>query len=445
MSHLPHACGVYLMRDAAAQILYIGKAKDLAKRLAQHFQARNTDVKHALFIPLVRRVDYVACRSENEALLLEERLVKKHRPFFNSALKDDKAYPFVKVTMGEDFPRVGLSRRKDKDGGAYFGPFPNVGPIKRLLSYLWRQRQFPLRPCRWDFGFERPLDPRKINSCLYYHTGDCPAPCAGLISYEDYREIALRMVLFLKGDYAGLAEELAGEMKKASGRMDYERAALYRDQMRALSQIQERVRFFALKPEDISEGLALSESVTDLKLALNLSAPPFHIECFDISHFQGHQTVASMVCFKGGEPNRAHYRRFKIKQVAGIDDFASMQEVVGRRCRRAAKEGTLPDLILIDGGKGQLKSALAALKEQSLRVPAAALAKRIEEVFIPGRSESIILERSRPALRLLQRARDEAHRFAITYHRLLRSKALFGHVAGEGAHVEHRHEHRDDN
>ncbi|MDE2511168.1 MAG: UvrB/UvrC motif-containing protein, partial [Elusimicrobia bacterium] len=337
-----------------------------------------------------------------------------------------KTYPYLKLSMGEDFPRLFTTRRKVRDGGLYFGPYPRVAPVKGLLRYLWKQHMFPLRPCRWDFSVAKPLDPRKIKACLYYHTKECPAPCAGRISKNDYRSIADRAALFFKGRYGDLRRQFESDMKSASAALEYERAAQLRDNMLALGLMGERVRVRAVEADGVGGHLAATQSVTDLQKALNLPTPPVHVECFDISHFQGHQTVASMVCFMGGRPHRDHYRKFKIRDVAGIDDFKSMHEVVYRRYKRLQTEkARLPDLILIDGGKGQLGAAQAALAELKVKVPLASLAKRIEEVFMPGRAESIVLPIGGPALSLLQRLRDEAHRFGITYHRSLRDKHLF--------------------
>lgn len=424
-SHLPHACGVYIMLDAGGAILYVGKANDLAKRVSHYFTPGKTDLKTSALTPLIRRIDYIPCASEREALLLERRLIRKHRPFFNVSLKDDKTYPWVKITLGEDFPRIHLTRKKINDGGAYFGPYPKVAVVKSLLGYLWRQRYFPLRPCRWDFSVKKPLPQRKISACLYYHTGECPAPCAGKISPEGYRSIARDAVLFFRGRYGDLKKRFDKEMRAASKALEYERAAKLRDNIAAIEQIGQRVRVRAVREEDLSGAISGSEAVTDLQRALNLESPPFHVECFDISHFQGRQTVASMVCFMGGEPNKAHYRKFKLHTVEGVDDFKSMREAVFRRYSRLKAEGAkLPDLVLIDGGKGQLSAALEALRLAKVSFPTAALAKRLEEVFVPGKQSSILLETDRPALRLLQRLRDEAHRFGVTYHRLLRKKAL---------------------
>ncbi|OGR96494.1 MAG: hypothetical protein A2V88_09530 [Elusimicrobia bacterium RBG_16_66_12] len=424
--HIPRKTGVYIMRDAGGEILYIGKANDLAKRVAQYFSPNKEDVKNQALAPLVRRIDYILCRSEREALLLERRLINENQPFFNVLWKDGKTYPYLKITLGEDYPRLITTRRKVRDGGIYFGPFPKVTPIRGLLRYLWKQHIFPLRPCRWEFSEQKPLDKRKINGCLYYHTKECPAPCAGRISKDDYRRIAARAVLFFKGRYADLRRGFELEMKKASAALDYERAAQLRDNGLALGQMGERVRVREVEADDVSGRIASTRMVTALQKALDLPSPPVHVECFDISHFQGRQTVASMVCFLGGRPHRDHYRKFRIRDTAVIDDFKSMREVVYRRYKRLqAEKAKLPDLVLIDGGTGQLGAAQAALAELKLKIPMASLAKRIEEVFVPGKAESILLRLDDPALRLLQQLRDEAHRSAVTYHRRLRDKALF--------------------
>ncbi|MEK7234841.1 MAG: excinuclease ABC subunit UvrC [Elusimicrobiota bacterium] len=426
LRHLPHKTGIYIMHDAGGEVLYIGKALDLAKRVVQYFNPHKEDLKNQSLAPLIRRIDYILCESEREALLLERRLINEHQPFFNVMWKDGKTYPYLKITMGEDFPRIFTTRRKIRDGGAYFGPFPKVAPIRALLRYLWKRRLFPLRPCNWDFSQEKPLDKRKISGCLYYHTKECPAPCAGKISKNNYRDIAERAVLFFKGRYASLRDEFQREMEFASKAMDYERAGQLRDNVLALSHMGERVRVRAVEADQVGRHTARTQMVTDLQKALMLPEPPVHIECFDISHFQGRQTVASSICFVGGKANRDHYRKFKIRDMTGIDDFKSMREAVYRRCKRLkAEKSALPDLILIDGGKGQLSAAQAALKDLSVKIATAALAKRIEEVFLPGRAESVLLPLDAPALRLLQQLRDEAHRFAVAYHRLLRGKHLF--------------------
>ncbi len=424
--HLPHACGVYLMRDGAGEILYIGKAKDLAARVAQYFDASRHPLKNAALMPLVRRIDYVPCASEREALLLEQRLIRSRQPFFNVLWKDDKSYPFVKITLGEDFPRLMMTRRKIADGSAYFGPYPKAAPVKALLRDLWRRKIFPLRPCRWTFGVGKPLAERKIHGCLYYHTRECPAPCAGRISRTEYRKIAERAAMFFKGDYRRLIKDFDQRMRRASSKLDFEGAARWRNNLRGMEQLAERVRMNRVMPGEIEKPLASSRATEELQSVLRLERPPFHIECFDVSHFQGRAHVAAMSCFRGGEPNKGHYRRFRIKTVAGVDDFAALFEVVGRRYRRLAAGKEPPDLVLIDGGPGQLHAAQRALKDAGVRIPIASLAKRLEAVYTPESAAPLILPRSSEALKLLQRLRDEAHRFGVTYHRLLRRKELLG-------------------
>jgi excinuclease ABC subunit C len=414
------------MRDAGMNILYVGKAKDLAKRVAQYFNPNKDDVKNQVLAPLVRKIDYIACSSEREALVWERRLISRHQPFFNSMWKDGKSYPFVKLSLQEDFPRLSIVRRKPRDGAAYFGPYPQVSAVRSLLGHLWRSKAFPLRPCEYDFSLENPLAERKIKACLYYHTRECPAPCAGRISPEAYRRIAEDARLFFSGRFQELKGRLLCEMAEASRALDFERAAVLRDNAGALEHMADRVLYSAVRPERVDSRLEASRSVTDLQKALGLARPPHHIECFDISHLSGREAVGSMACFRGGSPNKSHYRRFKIRGAFGIDDTASIAEVVGRRYRRLIAAGEeMPDLVLVDGGKGQLSAAEKALAEIPLRIPLAALAKREEEIHLPGRPPALRLERGRPALALLQRLRDEAHRFAVGYHRNLRGKNLF--------------------
>jgi excinuclease ABC subunit C len=420
--HIPHACGVYIMRDAASSVLYIGKAKDLAKRVAQYFNPRRPDLKNQVLAPLVRSIDYVPCASEREALLWERRLIRRHQPFFNSMWKDDKSYPSIALTLSEDFPRLRVVRSRRRDGTLYFGPYPKVSPIRSLLRSLWKGRLFPLRPCDWTF----PVDDKKIRSCLYYHTGECPAPCAGKITKEGYRRIAEDAALFLQGRSRQLRQRLEREMRAASRRLEFERAARLRDNLSALQHMSERVRVREVMPGRVATALGSARAVTDLQEALGLAKPPHAIECFDISHLFGRETVASMVRFVGGEPDRDRYRKFRVKTVRGVDDTASLAEVVGRRYRRLQQDDApFPDLVLLDGGKGQLNAAADALSKLGISLPLASLAKQEEEVFLPGKTEPVRLDRGRPALRLLQRLRDEAHRFAISYHRLRRRKEMF--------------------
>lgn len=415
------------MRDTAGGILYIGKAIDLRKRVANYFRP-DVEPKIRALMAEVRHIDYIAAAGERDALVIEQRLIKRHQPLFNVMWKDGKSYPFVKLTLNEDFPRLRLTRSKLRDGGLYFGPYPNVRAVRHLLDWVWRNRLFPLRPCDLEIVDGRVYVYEKVKSCLYLHTGECPAPCLGRVSKEEYGRIAERTRLFFDGKNAELLAVWREEMKEAADRMEFERAAQLRDSLVALDHIREPVTFRSLKEEDVQGRLETSRALQDLQTALGLPRPPLRIECFDISHIQGAETVASLVCFDRGRPNKSAYRKYKIKTVAGVDDFASMAEVVGRRYRRVkAEDLPWPDLVLIDGGAGQLSAAERALAEVTDRkIPLASLAKREEEVYQPGRAEPLRLSKESPALQLLQRVRDEAHRFAITFHRARRNKSLFG-------------------
>ncbi len=426
LTTLPHQPGVYLMRDTAGGILYIGKAIDLRKRVANYFRP-DVEPKIRALMADVRHIDYIAAAGERDALVMEQRLIKRHQPLFNVMWKDGKSYPFVKLTLNEDFPRLRLTRLKRRDGGLYFGPYPNVRAVRHLLDWVWRNRLFPLRPCDLDITVGKVYAYEKVKWCLSLHTGECPAPCLGRISKETYGRIVERTRLFFDGKNAELLAVWREEMKEAADRMDFERAAQLRDSLTALDHIREPVTFRSLKEEDVKGRLETSRALQDLQTALQLPRPPQRIECFDISHIQGTDTVASMVCFDRGQPNKSAYRKYKIKTVAGVDDFASMAEVVGRRYRRVkAEKLPWPDLVLIDGGAGQLSAAERALAEVTDRkIPLASLAKRDEDVYQPGRAEPLRLPKESPALQLLQRVRDEAHRFAVTFHRSRREKALF--------------------
>lgn len=431
LAALPHSPGVYIMRSGKGEIIYIGKAIDLAKRVSQYFQQFRSgggDWKLPGLLSLLRRIDYLPCESERDALVLEERLIKENQPFFNRMLKDGKTYPYVRLSLNEDFPRLSITRDKHSDGARYFGPYPHTAQVRGLLRHLWSAQIIPLRPCRWNFSEARPLDPKKINACIYYHTKQCPAPCAGRISKEDYRAIAQRAELFLEGRHAELAERFSELMRAASARLDYEHAARYRDFMDTLGHMSERIKISRYSDEKLQAGIARSRAAVRLAEVLGLKRPPVHIEAFDNSHLFGEQAVGTMVCFTGGEKNRPHYRRFKIKSALpekGGDDFLMMQEIVSRRLAALIRAGeALPDLLLIDGGPGQLAAAAKAAAMYHARVPIVALAKREEELFVPGRTGSIKLDRSDPALRQLMEIRDEVHRFAITYHRYLRDKKL---------------------
>lgn len=414
------------MRDSAGGILYVGKAIDLRKRVANYFRP-DVEPKIRAMMADVRHIDYIAAAGERDALVMEQRLIKRHLPLYNVMWKDGKSYPFVKLSVNEDFPRLRLIRSRLRDGALYFGPYPNVRAVRHLLDWVWRNRLFLLRPCDLEISEGRAYTYEKVKSCLYLHTGECPAPCLGRVSKEDYGRSVERARLFFEGKNSELLAVWREEMKEAADRLAFERAAQLRDSLEALNHIREPVTFRSLKEEEVKGRLESTRALQELQSALSLPRPPLRIECFDISHIQGTETVASMVCFDRGRANKSAYRKFKIKTVPGVDDFASMAEVVGRRYRRVKEEKLpWPDLILIDGGPGQLSAAGRAFAEVTdRRVPLASLAKREEEVFLPGRKDPVRLSKDSPALQLLQRVRDEAHRFAVNFHRSRREKAVF--------------------
>ncbi len=428
LSHLPDSPGVYLMRDAAGTVLYVGKALSLRKRVSQYFGDRPADKrgKVPVLAALIRRIDYIAAASEREALLTERQLIHKLQPFFNAMWKDSKTYPYLELTR-EDFPRLQFTRRKLSGHGLYFGPYPKVEPLRKLLNYLWRIKFIDLRRCRWDFSLARPLEERKIKACLYFHTGQCPAPCAGKISPANYAALAARVADFLKGDFKKLRADLSARMKEASAALHYEQAGLYRDFLSAFDHMRERVHVGELEPGFLEAATGRTGAVTALKEALGLRRPPVHIECFDTSSLFGRHAVGASVCFTGGERNTAHYRRYRVRfrnAPSGSDDFAMIEEIVGRRLAQISRRGEEPpDLLVIDGGPGQLAAAMKALGKTKMRIPVISLAKRLEEIHSPLHARPILLDRAHPALRLLQALRDEAHRFGITYHRKLRGRS----------------------
>ena len=428
LSHIPEEPGVYLMRDAAGAVIYVGKAKNLKNRTAQYFGDNPADKREKIpfLAALVRSVDYIPAASEREALIIEEQLIYKLQPFFNDLGKDSKSYPYLEIS-GDQYPRLFFTRNKKSDGGTYFGPYPKVDPVRKLLAWLKKIKFLNLRPCRWKFSDDNPLPEKKKKICLYYHTGQCPAPCDGQISHEDYALLVARIRDFLKGDFDKLADECKAKMKQASDDMLYEEAAQYRDFLSAFSFLKERVRFRRLTPDYVEQATARSNSVTELQRALKLKKPPVHIECFDTSHLFGRQAVGSSSCFVNGEKCTQFYRHYKIEfenTPTGGNDFAMMEEIVFRRLRQIQRKGDeIPDLFVIDGGPGQLASAVSAMRRAKLRIPVISLAKRLEGVYFPGNPMPVLLPRDNAGLQLLQALRDEAHRFGITFHRKLRAKA----------------------
>jgi len=534
--------GVYLWKDAKGHIIYVGKAVNLRNRVKSYVRNdANRAVKVAAMISHAVDLETIVVANEMEALILENTLIKKHHPRYNIMLRDDKTYPYIKVTLQDDYPRVCMTRRVLRDGARYFGPFADAGAVHRVLKLM--QRAFHIRTCR-NLKADRP--------CLQYHMGHCDAPCVHYITKADYQELVRQAVDLLEGRNTPLIRDLQQKMETASDELEFEKAAVYRDQIEAIRVIQSQQNIvtqggdmdvlglasdagqscvqiytirsgrlmgretFSLDHSDDESAADMTEAVIDqyytaqsfiprdivvaavaeqedcerrlsqlkgqqvnliipqrgskkkllamaeenarvlleqrrlqwqhdtdktsgavqaLARVLDLPSLPERMECFDISHTQGIETVASMVVFENGQPARSEYRRFKLKTVQGKpDDFKSMAEIMERRYNE--KDWPVPDLIVIDGGKGQLHAALPIIRQAGCEAPVISLAKRIEEVFVEGRSDSIILSHHTPELQLLQAIRDEAHRFAITYHRHLRGKrslvSILDHIEGIG-------------
>ena len=544
VSHLPTTPGVYLWRDKYQRIIYVGKAINLRNRVRSYVQQDvNRSVKVTAMMRRAWDVETIQTKTEMEALILEATLIKEHHPKYNIMLRDDKTYPYVKITVQEDFPRLFMTRRLERDGAKYFGPFTDVTAVHHVLRIL--RSYYPLRTCK-SMKVERP--------CLQYHMHYCEGPCMKYVTVEAYRKYIDDIVALFEGKQVQVIQEITSKMEQASEDLEFELAAKYRDDLLSIQKVQEKQRMvtqrgdmdvlgmaidgpmaciqlffirsgrllgrenYFVQHEGDSPDLVMTEfikqyyggstfipkelllpmdsvdrelfsewfssmkgqqvdvsvpqrgykkdlikmaeenaqnflaerrrqwqytidksggAVKKLAEVLDLPRLPERMECYDISHMQGAETVASMVVFEGGKPAKREYRRFKLKTVQGKpDDFASMAEIMERRYGNE-KDWPMPDLIIIDGGKGQLNAALPVIRAMGVTdVPVISLAKRIEEVFVEGESESIILEHHTPELQLLQQIRDEAHRFAITYHRRLRGKrnleSVLDHIEGIG-------------
>lgn len=404
ISQVPDQPGVYLFRDVQGHVLYVGKAVSLRKRVSSY--VRPTAALTPRIAQMMTRVADLEVRptaSEAEALLLESHLIKAEQPRYNVAFRDDKTYPLLKVSR-EPFPRLLVTRRRQADGAIYFGPYPDASLMHAAVRFL--RRVFPLRTCR---AF--PKAP-----CLEYHLGQCLAPCVGYITAPAYQRIVGDLVAFLEGKRDRLLQELARRMAQAARDQRFEEAARLRNQIQALTSV------IVAKAKSLTAG-----PLEQLQAALKLPRLPRRIEAFDVSNLFGSWAVGSLVVFQDGRPYAAHYRRFKIARVQGIDDYQMMREIVQRRYSGTlAAELPSPDLILIDGGKGHLAAACEALAALSLTVPILGLAKRFEHIFLPGSQEPVVLLPTSPVLHLLQHVRDEAHRFAVRYHRQLRRRVVKG-------------------
>ncbi|MBI2949813.1 MAG: excinuclease ABC subunit UvrC, partial [Verrucomicrobia bacterium] len=473
LSQLPHKSGVYLMKDRFGTVIYVGKARDLRKRVSQYFhpsRRHGWDLKLNALIEAVHDFDVHVVRNEPEAVLLEGKLIKEFHPRYNVSFRDDKRFLLLKVNVNDPIPRFTLTRLKQEDGARYFGPFASSGALRRTLTMI--RRKFNLRGCR-------PLTPtaQDYTHCLYANLKYCTAPCIGNVTREQYLLQVQAACEFLDGQSHEMEAELESEMKKASAALDFEQAAQLRDMLQDVRRTTKKTNKFARLPYKLPVALDPERDLTELTRELKLPAPPHRIEGFDISNISGTFAVASMVSFKQGRADRANYRRFKMKTVTGQDDFACMAETIRRRYSRLLRESggnvtenrrigasrreneanagptprhpdtptprfdpattssvetqdravapRLPDLILIDGGKGQLNAACAELAKLGLsHIPIIGLAKEFEEIYRPGESEPLRLSHDSGALKLLQRVRDESHRFANTYNAQLRLKKI---------------------
>jgi excinuclease ABC subunit C len=421
----PTTPGIYLMKDAQGRVIYIGKAKNLRARAGSYFhKAAAEDRRIADWIGEVADIDFLATDSEVDAFLMEARLIKDIQPKYNSELKDDKTFPYLQITTCEDFPRVNFTRTPLDHGVKLYGPFPRARSLRGAIQVL--QKIFKFRTCALDIEEDDPRW-RWFRPCLLASIGQCTAPCNLRIDRESYRTDIRRLRLFLDGKKEKVIAELDAEMQEASKARLFEKAARLRDEIRALKTLNLRGDLAKnAQPEvfyvDPRKGLK------GLQKVLHLEEPPRRIDCVDIAHLGGTETVGSLVTFIDGLPFKPGYRRYRIRSVAGIDDFASIREVVSRRIQGLQeRDEPFPDIFLIDGGKGQLGAALDAFKALGVKPPTViSLAKREEEVFVPGRSDPIVLSRRSFSLRLLQYARDEAHRFAQHYHHMLRKKRTLG-------------------
>ena len=426
-SDIPNKPGVYVFRDRFRNVIYVGKAKALRKRLAHYFQASRrytADVKVRSLINCIEFYELFPVRTEEEAILLESRFIKQYSPRYNVVLRDDKRFLLIKIDINSPFPRLQLARLKKDDGCKYYGPFPQAGVLREMIDSL--TRHFGLRSCRAEIP-----DKKERKHCLDHIVRDCSAPCVNKINREGYHQLIRRLMQVIEGDVDKIMLPLTEKMNRYAHQQNYESAAKLRDVIENIKTVfGGQHRTFVNASVNRYPGL---EAVKELQEVLRLTVLPNVIECFDISNISGSFAVGSMVRFVDGTPAHKDYRHFRIKEIVGIDDFAMMNEVVGRRLKRLDLEKrSLPNLIIVDGGLGQLSAACRAMEELGLnKIPMAGLAKKQEEIFVPGTTTPIILERHEASLKLLQCIRDEAHRFANSFHQDLRRKRIRNSVLDE--------------
>ncbi|MFO7907439.1 MAG: excinuclease ABC subunit UvrC [Pirellulaceae bacterium] len=421
----PRAPGVYLFKDQSGVVIYVGKATNLRSRAGSYFlQGAVDDPRTGPWIGEIGDADFIECDSEVDALLVETRLIKDIQPKNNKDQKDGRTFPYLMISTHEDFPRIEVTREPRDRGVKLYGPFPSAGDLRGAVQVL--QRIFKFRTCGLDIaeGDERW---KWFRPCLLASINQCTAPCNLRIGKQDYRKGIRRLQMFLDGRKTSLLKQMRDEMAAAAKELQFERAARLRDEIQLLETLDQRGELDThAQPEvffvDPKKGLA------GLRRVLGLEQTPRTVEGIDIAHLQGSETVASLVQFIDGLPFKPGYRRYKIRAVQGIDDYGSIREVVSRRYRRLHEESEVfPDILLIDGGKGQLQAAKAAFREQEIVPPTlVSIAKRNEELFLVDREEPMRLSRHAFALRLLQYVRDEAHRFAQHYHHILRKKSTLG-------------------
>ncbi|RJO65105.1 MAG: excinuclease ABC subunit UvrC [Candidatus Omnitrophota bacterium] len=405
ISSLPESCGVYLFKDARGHIVYVGKAKSIKKRVQSYFN-RFLSSKTQSLVAKIADIEYKTTTSESQAQLLEALLIKDFQPYYNISLKDDKSFPLIRIT-NEQFPLVSICRsksRKKGDAAFYFGPFTSAKLLRQALKVI--RRIFGFRSCK-----KMPKQP-----CLYYRVKLCPAPCVGKISPSQYQEVIKGIKMFLESRYEALLGVFLGKMHNAVTQACFEEAAKIRDQISALSIIGQS-----------ATQAGTHEEIEDLKNLLGFRKVPLCIEAFDISNISGKEACGSMVYFYKGVADKNNYRRFRIKGVEGIDDYAMIREVVQRRYSRLIREGAaLPDLIIIDGGKSHLAVAKKEVRGLGLHIPLISIAKDREHIYREGKKAPLKLNSDTPGLNLIRRIRDEAHRFAVAYHHILRRKKIIG-------------------
>lgn len=396
IASFPDAPGVYLMKDKDGGIIYIGKANSLRRRVSSYL-AGDLSAKNMRMMAVAADIEYQLCPTESMALFLEASLIRRHKPKYNVSLRDDKSFPLVKIT-NEKFPAVYITRKRQDDGARYFGPYLNAGLLRNALKII--RKIFPYRSCK--------VLPKK--ACIYYRIKLSPAPCAGKISRQKYAQTIKRVSLILEGKTDRLTGELKREMSRKAKERKFEEAADLRDKLIALSS-------FSPQFYTPQEGLSQIKDIAGLKHS------PRRIEAFDVSDILGRHATASMVSFHNGLCDKDNYRRFRIKTLEEANDYKMLAEALYRRYQRLKQEQLpLPDLILVDGGKGQLRAGREALASLDLDIPIISIAKREEEIYIPDSLRPIRLKSNSPGLRLIQRIRDEAHRFALKYHHILRRK-----------------------